>query len=42
MHVFQGDSWLLMGGSQIDPLIPNLSFTHNLCFNIQMGDANPF
>jgi hypothetical protein len=32
MHVFQGDSRLLEGGSQIDSLTPDPSFGHNLCY----------
>ncbi len=32
MHIFQGNSWLLMVGSQRDTLTPNLSFGHNLCW----------
>jgi hypothetical protein len=31
-HVFQGDSWLLMGRNQINILIHDPSFSHNLCF----------
>jgi hypothetical protein len=32
MHVNQSDPWLLMVGNQVDTLIPNPSFEHNLCF----------
>jgi hypothetical protein len=41
-HIFQGDSWLLMGRNQIGILIPNPSFGHNLCFKYSMGHASPF
>jgi len=33
----QGDSWLLIVGSQIDNLIFNLFFGHNLCFKYSNG-----
>ncbi len=31
-YIFQGDSWLLVGGSKIGTMIPNLFFGHNLSF----------
>jgi hypothetical protein len=37
----RGDSWLLMIGSQIDNLIPSLSFGHNLCFKCPNGSYEP-
>jgi hypothetical protein len=37
MKVNQGDSWLLMVGSQIVFLTPNLSFGYNLCFKYPNG-----
>jgi hypothetical protein len=36
-QVNQGDSWLLMFGSQIDSLIFRLSFHHNFCFKYPNG-----
>jgi hypothetical protein len=41
MHIFQGDSWLLTGGSQIGTLIPNPSFGNNLCFKYSNGSCEP-
>jgi hypothetical protein len=38
-QVNQGDSWLLMVGSQIDSLTPSLSFGHNLCFKCPNGSC---
>jgi hypothetical protein len=35
------DSWLLVIGSQIVNLIPNLSFGHNLCFRCSNGRCEP-
>jgi hypothetical protein len=40
-HVIQGDSRLLMVGSQIDTLILNPSFGHNLCCNYSNGSCKP-
>jgi len=40
-HVLQGNSWLLMGGSQIGTLTPNPSFGHNLCFKYSNGSCKP-
>ncbi len=40
-QVNQGDSWLLVVKSQIDNLIPNLSFGHNLCFKYPNGLCKP-
>jgi hypothetical protein len=37
----QGDSWLLVVGSQIGNLIPDLSFGHNLCFRCPNGSYEP-
>jgi hypothetical protein len=37
----QGDSWLLMVGSQIANLTPNSSFGHNLCFKCPNGSCKP-
>jgi hypothetical protein len=37
----QGDSQLLMVGSQIDKLTTNLSFGHNLCFKYPNGSCEP-
>jgi hypothetical protein len=37
----QGDFWLLMVGSQIGNLIPNLSFGHNLSFKYPNGSCKP-
>jgi hypothetical protein len=36
-----GDSWLLVIRSQIDNLIPNPSFNHNLCFKNPNGSCKP-
>jgi hypothetical protein len=36
-----GDFLILMVGSQIGNLIPNLSFGHNLCFKYQNGSCKP-
>jgi len=35
------DSWLLVVGSQIGNLTPNLSFGHNLCFRCPNGSWEP-
>ncbi len=35
----QSDSWLLVVKSQIDNLIPDLSFGHNLCFKYPNGSC---
>jgi hypothetical protein len=40
-HVIQSNSWLLMVKSQIDTLIPNPSFSHNLCFKYSNGSCKP-
>jgi hypothetical protein len=40
-HINRGDSWLLVVGSQIGSLIPNLSFGHNLCFRYPNGSCEP-
>jgi hypothetical protein len=37
----QGDSWLLMVGSQIASLTPNPHFGHNLCFKCPSGSCEP-
>jgi len=37
----QGNSWLLMIGSQITNLIHGLSFGHNLCFRCPNGSYEP-
>jgi len=37
----QGDFLLLMVGSQIDNLIPNLYFDHNLSFKYPNGSCKP-
>jgi hypothetical protein len=37
----QGDFWLLVVGSQIVDLIPNLYFGHNLCFKYPNGSYEP-
>ncbi len=36
-----GDSWILVVRSQIDNLIPNPSFGHNLCFKCPNGSCEP-
>jgi len=36
-----GDSWLLMVGNQIDTLIPDPSFSHNLCCKYSNGSCQP-
>jgi hypothetical protein len=41
IKVNQGNSWLLVFGSQIDTLTPNLSFGHNLCFKYLNGSCEP-
>jgi hypothetical protein len=41
IDVCHGDSWLLMGRSQIGILIPNLSFGHNFCFKYSNGSCEP-
>jgi hypothetical protein len=38
-QINQGDSWLLVVGSQIGILTPNLSFNHNLCFKYLNGSC---
>jgi hypothetical protein len=40
-HLFQGDSWLLMGKSQIDTLTLGLSNGHNLCLKYSNGSCKP-
>jgi len=40
-HVFQGDFWFLMVGSQIGSLIFNPSFGHKLCFKYSNESCNP-
>jgi hypothetical protein len=40
-HLFQGDSWLLMGGNQIGTLTFGPSFGHNLCFKYSNGSCEP-
>jgi hypothetical protein len=40
-HGNQGDSWLLMVGSQIVNLTPSPSFGHNLCFKCPNGLYEP-
>jgi hypothetical protein len=42
MHVFQGDSWLLMVESQIGTLTFDPSFGHNLFFKYSNKYVNPF
>ncbi len=37
----QGNSWLLMIGSQIANLTPNPFFGHNLCFKYSNGSCEP-
>jgi len=37
----QGDSWLLVVESQIDNLICDPSFCHNLCFKYSNGSCKP-
>jgi len=37
--VNQGDSWILVVGSQIGSLTPDLSFSHNLCFKYPNGSC---
>ncbi len=39
MHVIQCDSIFLMVGSQIDTLIPDLSFGHNVCCKHSNGSC---
>jgi hypothetical protein len=41
MHVFQGDSKLLMVRDQIDTLTPNPSFDRNLCLKYSNGSCKP-
>jgi hypothetical protein len=41
MQINQGDSWLLMVGSQINTLIPNLFFGHMLCFKYSNESHEP-
>jgi hypothetical protein len=38
-QVHQGDSYILMGGSQIGILTPAFSFGHNLCLNYPNGSC---
>jgi hypothetical protein len=40
-QVNQGDSWLLLVGSQIGRLTFGLSFGHNLCFKYPNGSCKP-
>jgi hypothetical protein len=40
MKVNQGDSQLLVVGSQINILIPNPSLSHNLCFKYSNGPCD--
>jgi hypothetical protein len=40
-HVIRGDFQLLVIGSQIDTLIFNLSFGHNLCCKYSNGSYEP-
>jgi hypothetical protein len=40
-HVIHGDFWLLVVENQIDTLIPNLSFDHNLCCKYSNGSCEP-
>jgi len=40
-QVYQGDSWLLVIGSQIGTLTFGLSFDHNLCFKYSNGMCKP-
>jgi len=40
-QVSQGDSWLLVVGSQIGSLNFNPSFGHNLCFKYSNGSCEP-
>jgi len=40
-QVNQGNSWLLMIGSQIDILTPGPSFDHNFCFKYSNGSCEP-
>jgi hypothetical protein len=40
-HLFQGDSHLLMGESQIGTLTPDPSFGHNLCFKYSNWSCEP-
>jgi hypothetical protein len=39
--IIKGDSWLLMVRSQIDILIPGLSFGYNLCCEYSNGSCKP-
>jgi hypothetical protein len=41
MQGSQGNYQLLVIGSQIDNLTPNLFFGHNLCFNYPNGSCEP-
>jgi hypothetical protein len=41
MNVIQSDFWLLVIRSQIGTLIPNLSFSHNLCYMYSNGSCEP-
>jgi hypothetical protein len=38
-QLFQSDSWLLMGRSQIGTLTSDLSFEYNLCFKYSNGSC---
>jgi hypothetical protein len=40
-HIFHGDSWILVGMSQIGTLIPDPSFGYNLCFKYSNGSCEP-
>jgi hypothetical protein len=40
-QINQGDSRLLMLGSQIGTLIPDPSFNHNLCYKYPNGSSKP-
>jgi len=41
IHIFQGDSWLLVDESQIGILTHGPSFGHNLCFKYSNGSCEP-
>jgi len=41
LHVFEGDSWLLMDKSEIGTLTPDPFFGHNLCFKYSNGSCEP-
>ncbi len=40
-HIFKGNSWLLMVGSQIGILTPDLFWGQNLCFKFSNGSCKP-